>query len=466
MNVSNRRSPLAAIPSLSALGLIAATLPAAGLDRDVSVGSAGELYMVREGVYGELFPGEGLAEPENAVLAVDVLRPDQSSERLMVPGTESADAEDSASILFEDQSGTLFVLWHARVNSIHKRLSLIGLRDGAWTEAVEISGNPFSWKSSPHLAVTRDTFRTELGDGDLRTWTRTIVHLLWWEVSATGEPAAHYTPVTFLDGVYTGWNPVYLLSELDLDAAEVPLAATPSLARAPRIEPGGNGQNVVIAFVAEGSDRLITLAVEILPGEFSFLAERVRHQIIDVGRELLPGKPAVLADKVRHQIIDVGARLRLHPSVSAYAAQQAEAEILAAGPGTGASALAERVRHQIIDVGARMTDRGLVRLRAAQRLEVLETSNGSVAGAPANYLRVVEASNRPTPETGQNENALFLSRNGGEVLASWLEDGAVYYRESRGQEWSDVRSLRLGGELDLARAREILDRRADERSDN
>lgn len=462
--MSNHRPSriVSVLPALG-LGLALAAAPAAGTERDAVVGSAGELYFVEEGTYGELFPGQGLADPQNAVLAVDVVRPDQTRERLIVPGTESADAEDSASILFEDQSGTLFVLWQARVNVIHSRLSLIGLRDGDWTELVEISGNPFGWKSSPQLAVTRDTFRTEESGGSLRTWTRTVAHLMWWEEGPAGEPLAHYSPVTFLDGVYTGWNPVYTLSELALASKEVPLATNAAVARAPRIESGHNGQSVVIAFVGPESGKLTSLAVEILPGEISFIADRVRHQIIEIGRGP-KGDPTSLADKVRHQIIEIGNRLGLHPSVPAYAALQAESEILAAGPGAGLNALAERVRHQIIEIGARMTDRGLDRVSAARKVEIIETPNGET-GAPANLIRVVEASARPTPQTGERDNALYLSRNGREVVASWIEDGVVYFRESRGQGWSDARPLRLGGELDLGRAREILARRADERSD-
>jgi hypothetical protein len=420
---------------------------------------------VREGLYGDLFPGHGLADPANAALAVDVVRPDQTRKRLLVPSTETADSEDSASILFEDQSGTLFVLWQTRVNVIHSRLSLIGLRDDQWTEPIEISGNPFGWKSSPQLAVTRDTFRTEESDGSLRTWARTVAHLLWWEDGSAGEAVAHYSPVTLLDGVYTGWNPVYTLDGLALapKATSLPIVNS-ALAQAPRIESGRNGQSVVIAFISAESGDLMTVSAEILPGEIVAIADAIRHQIIDVGRELLPGNPAALADKVRHQIIDVGRRLGLHPSVPAYSAQQAASEILASPPGEKPATLAERVRHQIIDVGARMTDRGLDRSSAARRLQILETSNNGT-GAPPNVIRWNEASVRPAPQTGGQDNALFLSPNGREVLVSWLEDGVVYYRESRGAGWSDIRPLRLGNGLDLGRAREILERRADDRSD-
>jgi hypothetical protein len=111
-----------------------------------------------------------------------------------------------------------------------------------------------------------------------------------------------------------------------------------------------------------------------------------------------------------------------------------------------------------------MTDRGFDRLAKKSSLSILEFPSGTM-GAPATQLRIVRTSARPTPATGTEDVNLYLSGNGREVLVSWLQNGMVYYRESRGQGWSEVRPLRLGNELDLERARELLERRADDRSD-
>jgi hypothetical protein len=203
--------------------------------------------------------------------------------------------------------------------------------------------------------------------------------------------------------------------------------------------------------------------VEVLPGEVAFIADAIRNQIVDIGRDLRD-KPQALAERVRNQIVDLGNRLDLHPSVPAYAAQRAATEILTSPPDEGLHSLAERIRNQIVDIGARMTDRGLDRTSASSSIQVLETPNHD-AGAPPNLLRWIEASVRPAPRTGEQDNALFLSQSGREVLVSWSEGGVVYYRESRGAGWSEARPLRLGSDLDLARAHEILARRADERGD-
>lgn len=433
--------------------------------RDATVGPEGELYVIREGTYGELFPHRGLVDPENRVLALEIVRGEEPRQRLLVPGTETADRDDSASILLEDQSGTLFVLWQTMIRSIHSRLVLVGLRDGEWSDPIEISGSPFGWKSSPQLAVTRDTFRTVEEDGGLRRWTRTMVHILWWEEGPSGEPWTYYSPVTLLDGVYVGWNPVYRLDELAGTSTGVALAnENLPLSRAPRIEPGRNAQSVVMGFVLSASRELTTASVEVLPGELSFIADAVRAQIVDLGRDSSSDEPTSLAGKVRAQIVDLGRELGLHPGLSSYLAESVAVTVEAASPSDPLSSLAERVRAQIVDLGARMTDRGLERASAAHRVEVIEGPSDS-DGAPPNLIRLEQSSVRPAPRTGELDNTVFLSQKGREVVVSWVEDGAVFYRESRGQGWSEARPLRLGSELDLQRAREILERRADERSD-
>lgn len=444
--------------------------PATALNApEAAVGAEGQIYLVRTGTYGELFPEQGLGDPENPALALEIVHPNQSHERLLVPDTQDDDLEDSASVLFEDDSQTLFVLWQTKLNFLHSRLNLIGYRDGQWSQTIEISGSPFGWKSEPQIAVTRDSFDTLEADDTLRTWQRTVVHLIWWEPGPVG-PQALYTPVVLIDGVYTGWNPVYHLDELAAEAGAPLAEPNAALAEAPRIEAGMNGQSVVIGFVPTNGGEVVTMALELLPGEISALADAVRHQIIDVGRQVRgTGGPGALADKVRHQIIDVGARLKLHPGVSAYAATQVHDWIAASDPQRPISSIADEVRHQIIDVGAHATDRGFDRLSARTAYQVIELlSSGDVDGtgsiAPPDLIRVVKASARPAPRTGTQKHTLYLSGDGTGVVAAWPEGSTLRYRESVGDGWSEVRTLRLDAQLDLQSAQALLQRRADTRS--
>lgn len=448
------------------LALLLAAPVAARSKRDASIDSEGKLFYIHEGTYGELVPGEGLADPANPALALEVVYPDQTSERYLVPDTESEDVEDSASILYEDQSGTLFVLWQTKMNVIHSRLNLIGFRAGEWTAPIEISGKPFGWKSAPQLAVTRDTFRTEEPNGSQRTWQRTVVHLLWWETAGTGDLLVFYSPVVLLDGAYSGWNPVYRLDELTPgEGTAPPPSLNLSLAQHPRIESGRNSQTAVIGFVDPATGELNTYTVEVLAGEFGFLADKVRHQISEIGRDLLPEQPVALAEKARHQISEIGNRLGLHVSVTGYLAEQAYREILSAPTGEDAGVIAERVRHQISEIGARLTDRGLGRMTPKSAMHILELPNdGAADSVPTHLLSVTQASVWPAPSTGTEGVTLHLSRSGREVLVAWEQGGVVYYRESRGQGWSEPHRLVLSEELDVEGARRILEQRADERA--
>ncbi|HSL82191.1 MAG TPA: hypothetical protein VLF66_05410, partial [Thermoanaerobaculia bacterium] len=459
--------PIAVLAAL-ALGFALAVVPAAGAGLDAAMGSDGELYFVRQGTFGELFPGLGLADPSNAALALDVIRPGSTSERFLVPGTETADVEDSASILLEDHSGTLFVLWQTMIRAIHSRLVLIGFHDGEWTEPIEISGSFFGWKSSPQLAVTRDSYGVVAEDGGIRTLVRTVVHLLWWEEGVAAVPEVFYTPVVFLDGRYTGWNPVYRLDELlQRESGQPPLAINLALAEAPRIEPGRDEQSVVVGFVDGSGGRLSSLEIEVLPGEISFIADRIRAQIIEVGRAPKPGPQRTLAEKVAREIGDLGNLLGLNPALASYLADTSRDEVLAGDSYEPIAGLADKIRAQIIEVGSRITDRGFDRLAAKSSFQVVELPNGDGAGEPGgppNLIRLTRATIRPVPATGIGEHYLFLSRDGRQAVVSWLAEGAVNYRESRGDGWSAARQLRLGGELDLGRAHLILKQRVDERT--
>jgi len=456
----------------SALSLLCAALcfalPAAAQSPETAVGAEGEVYSIHQGAYGELFPGVGLVPEENSVLALEIARQTEPSELILVPGTESADEEDSASLLFEDDTETLFVLWQTKKNLIHSWLNLSGYSEGTWTEVAEITGNPFGWKSSPQLEISRDSFHTEEPDGTLRTWKRTVAHLIWWEESLAG-PEVFYSPVVLIDGSYIGWNPVYKLEDLvAATAGPAPREINLPLAEATKVEAGKDRQSVVVGFVHKGTGEVISLSIDTIPGELSYVADKIRNQIIDVGRTLFPDQPSALADKVRNQIIDVGLRCGMHPAIATYAADQAQASVAAASPRVPIESLADDIRNQIIDVGARLPERGIGHEAAISKIQVVEVerpaTGGSAAnGSPTNLIRVIRAATRATPETGTTENHLYLSPSGEDALVAWSEDGQIFYRESRGEGWSTVRRLGIGVGVDQGLAWKILETRAHER---
>ncbi len=447
------------------VGLTLAALPVWGQQRDAAVGAQGELYQVRAGTYGDLFPEQGLGDPSSSALALDVTYPDQSRERFLVPGTESEDLDSNASVLFESQSDTLFLLWKSEKGNIHTWLNVVGFHDGAWGQPIEVSGNLFGWKSDPQFTVTRDTFQTEEDDGSLRTWTRTVIHLLWWEEENIGEPVPYYAPVTLIDGEYIGQSQVYRLNDLLADALGSPEPVPPNfaLARAQKVEAGANAHSATLAFVDPSNGQLVSATLQPIPGEINSLADRIRAQIIEVGRKISV-EPGALAAQMRDQVAELGARLGFHASVTDYLAGQVYSSVAGADPGEPLSSLADRIRAQIIEVGARMTGGGLGRISAKDSLLTTDLpADSAETGAPAGQMRILVTSVLPSPATGTDQVDLHLSRNGREAIVSWLDGGVVKYRERQPNGWSAPRQLRLGANLDLAQARQLLDQRAEER---
>lgn len=434
-----------------------------------TIGAAGEVYTLKTGSYGELFGSWSLADEENPVLALDVTGPDQQPQRFLVPGTESSDVEDSASMVFENGSGTLFILWQTKINVIHSSLNLISFEDGSWSPTIEIWGSPFGWKTAPQLAVTRDGFVTRTEDGTRRSWSRTVVHVIWAEEDQYG-PHILYSPIVLVDGNFEGRSPVYGLPELaGLRRGVFQGSVDPVLAGAPRIEDGQNSQTVVVGLTDGATGHLTTFEIEVLPGEVSHLAERLRHQIVDLGRDLFSQDRNAFADKLRHQIVDLGRDVDLHPGFTTYAASVAADGIAAADETERLVSIADRLRHQIVDLGARNTGRGVDRTLAKTGYTLLEIGSGEGARAEAapNLIRISTVSSRPAPSTDGMASpvSLHLSRSGEEVIVAWTAEDRLLYRESRADGWSELLEIQIGvdGVATHERAHEMLRERAESR---
>jgi hypothetical protein len=454
--------------SVAVVAAVAATLGAlpARSQTTTTVGAHGELYTVETGLYGDLFPEQSLADADNASLALDITRPGLPLERLLVPGTGTGDFEDTASLVFDDGSDTLFILWQTKINLIHSKLDLVSFHDGEWSPVIEIWGSPFGWKTAPQLAVTRDQFVTETDDGGTRAWARTVVHVIWAEDGTYG-PNILYSPIILLDGEFTGSSPVYSLTELaNLGDQELSGGVEPALSEAPRIQAGRNGQTVVIGFTDAASGRLVTLELEVLPGEVSYLADRGRRQLIGIGHKLKVD-PTVYVDEIRRQLIGIGRRIDLHPGVAMYAADVAVDDIMQGHSDEDVAAVADGVRRQIIAVGARMTDRGVDRTLPKTGYSILDLSTGEdpTSDRGADLIRVSTVANLPAPTVGDPSAtiSLYLSRSGDSVIVAWPEGDRLTYRESVDGDWGDLLQLVIGspGVPSLERAQEMLRRRAE-----
>lgn len=468
-----RRAYLLPALSLLALGLVAAARPAAASHQEAVLGSKGELYTVRTGTYGALFPGGTDTDKTNPVLAIDVLRPGAAVERRLVTGTADEDVESAPALVFEDETDTLFIVWVSRISSIHSIFRLASFDGAHWSAPIDITGNPFSPKTPPQLAITRDTHRQADSDGNPVVRHRTVLHIAWSEENSQGLYDAYYTPIILEEGSYLGWNPVYRLDGFDggAQASATPApAADPSLVRAPTLQPGRDSQTLVAAFASSASGRLVTAEIDVLPAQLLRLAEKTRAQIIDLGVRRKMTDLQAIATRVRSFVIDNGGDYQ--PEVARSISDLVGAYIVASGqsptgPG-GIQSLAAGTRAQIIDLGAKLSGRGLKDTALAavasdvkpQTLEISAAPNGPTDGNPTAHLfQVRPASSLAAPQAGDGAVRVFTSDTGDELLVSWASSDKVTYRLSQGSGWSDPREIVISETLDLDAVYDILSQR-------
>jgi hypothetical protein len=457
---------------LGMIGCLAAVArPGLATSHDSALGSGGEVYQVRTGNYGDLFPDGQAVAPTTPVLAVDVTRTGAPVQRVLIPDTVDAAAESSASLLYEDDSQTVFVLWQS-YEGIHPILKLAGFDGSAWSAPITVVGNPFAPKTSPQFAITRETFQdvTDDGTGTSVTKHRTSLHLLWQEEgSAAGSIDTFYTPVIFVDGVYTGNNPVYNLS--DFLPAGSPADIQPTLLRAPTIQSGRDQRTVVVGFASQSKGQMATVEIDVLPEELSRLSEEARSHIIEIGAALYSSDLAGLAAKARSHIIEIG--IAFHPELASTLADQVSTTIQTS-VSTDLPDLAQKARSHIIEIGAKLSARGLRNLSEDSLSQIVQVDDPASrgAGGAANFatistptasaaylIQVRVASHRPVPRVGPGNVVVFVSEAGEDALISWAQADKVLYRLSSGGTWTDPRALPFSTSLDITKAYDIIGQR-------
>src|SRR5262245_31170713 len=240
------------------LGLLASA--AFGWQRDRALGSGGELYTVRAGLYGELFPQGTDAAPGVPALALEVARPGEAATRFLVPGTEDDDREQTPTVVFEDSSGSAFLVWETSHNA-HPLIRLASFDGDGWSAVIQVPGSTFGYKTSPQIAVTRDSYSDTDADGKPVRISRTVLHLIWEEEDGDGKRTL-YTPIILENGRFTGFVPTIDLNHFDQSArADLAYELGDELLRSPSIQAGRDARSVVVAFADSASRRLVTVQV-------------------------------------------------------------------------------------------------------------------------------------------------------------------------------------------------------------
>jgi len=462
-----------------ALGLGPALLLAAGPEAPPATGAVlgggGDLYQAVAGTFGDLFPDDETQPADSPVLALDVIRPQGSRERTLVPGSEGPEVEGVASLVVEDTSDRLYVVWESKRTPTVSRLLLAHYGEDGWSTPIEISGDVRPLKDEPQVLVARDRFTVSAEKGALAARTRTAIHVVWREEHGV-ETGYYYTPVLLENGRYLGWNPVVALSELDpSSAAEDPGAVPADLLRTPELAPGRDLHSVVVGFFHPKSGRVVTAEVRLIPGEIGFIADDFRGQIIEIGARDR-GELPVLGDRFRGQIIEIGHRL--NGGVMAHFGERARRAFLDLLESSGerpVEAIADDFRGQIIEIGAQLTGGpgGGIRAKLVEiappeaPAEGAEGAEGIDSGAPAvrHLLLVQSVATHPAPPLGEVSARMFLSEDGERVLVGWLLRNKVFYTETVDEpaegeaSWRPVRFLTLTDELGPFEAADILEAR-------
>lgn len=446
-----------------ALGLGFLASAALAGSREMALGADGEVYAVRTGTYGDLFTNVSQPERPNPVLALEISKPGSPLKRILVPTTGGPEIETSPSVLYEEGSETVFLLWESDFG-FHPILQLVGFDGTAWSRPIEVLGNPFAVKTSVQFTITRDALEEEPVEGAAVSHHSTILHVTWQEETAGGGLATLYSPIVINDGKYLGWNPIFNLDEYLQDRVTAAATAVqPSLARAPIVESGRDERTVVIAYASTALGKLVSIEVDALPQQLIQLADKARSHIIDLGHQY-PSDLARLAEKARSHIIDLGQAFR--PDIIQAIAKQVETDILA-GDTNGLEPLADKARSHIIDLGAQLSGRGLRGAKGADAtarlVEVEEDPTILPEASESFFFQFRVVSDLSIPQVGTGAVRLFVSEGGEDLTVSWAQADKVLYRNSRDDRWTEPRELRFSKDLDLAKAYEILEQRLGKR---
>lgn len=185
---------------LAAAGLVAALFAARPALADSAVlTKSGTLYEVFSARYGDVVAGaSGTADARIPVLALRTTPSNGSPTLEIVDGTLDSNEEDSASIEYDEATGTIFVVYD-KYQGLMADLHLVVRRGGRWLEQ-NILPNPGLYLSiNPKLLITRQKFTDLDRFGNPITKSRSIVSVIWWEESGVSQ--ARYACLFVEDGV-------------------------------------------------------------------------------------------------------------------------------------------------------------------------------------------------------------------------------------------------------------------------
>jgi hypothetical protein len=416
-----------------------------GVSATSGISAGGDVHRLALGRFADLFGGSTALPADNVILALDVIHPDGTFDRWVVPGTEGAEVESSPALLEDDRTGAVHLVWNspATANQVFSRLLLRSWSPGGWSDLLDLASGSGAEKTAPALMLTRDGYRTVVAGVETAV-DRQVIHLVWSEASDSG-PRAFYSPIVFLNGAYIGWNPVVSLDEF---APAEPVSAFPAplaIRQAPSLRDGGGADRVIASFVQSHSQQLATVVVRLLPGELGDLAEQARGSIIELGATLYPGQISELARQARGSIIELAGLF--HSSAAGSMADAVANTISAADPAQqDLPGLAMQARGSIIELGSEILGAGLVNGCGAGstilELPVLVPGGGSDF---SHFFQFWRAATWNLPDLSAIPSPAYLvSPDGARAILGWVDGNKLDWRETLADgSWSETKQLDL-----------------------
>lgn len=453
------------------------SLPSWGATEELStsvLGNSGEVYSVQTGSYGDLFPGGDEVEAERPILVLDVLRPGEETERLIVPTTFGLEEESAPGLIYSKQGGRLNVVWASRIENEASLFLARFDRDG-WSAVHELYFNPEG--VLPELGLTSDALHIETRDGEALDLERQTLHLVWPQVEG-GDFTVGYMPILLLNGSFVDWKEPFTFRHLDADANAVAASLLPDTLR---VQSHADRDSVSLTFGSTASGRVTTLEVGLVPMDLVYLSDTIHDLVLEMGFD--PEDIANFADKLGVHITGVGSRgrgrSRLTLSVVDYVAAGVRDRVLDSGGSYTADQvdlLADDLRGYALELVESLFSPAVAEGRKARSRPTEDDSKGRPileidvsdllgdgnAGPTSHILELRNAVEWPLPDSHGAELTLFASDDGESLVAAWLDAAGqkLWYAESNlDLTWSEPQALVLGEELTLEKAQALLQER-------
>ena len=436
------------------------------------LGKNGDVYQIAIGTYADLFPDGSGASADAKVLRLEARRGSGTIEHHLVPGSEANDSDRTPSLFFDASTGRLYVVWSSNNDSTLTRINLASFKGSEWSDTLEVSGNIYSNKSAPRLAVTHDRF--ELAEGRIgQSSTRTVLHVVWSEDTTDGENVM-YAPVVLIDGeLASTWRRVHRLNDyVSQELIDDPFdgQVPPILLKAPTVDSAAESNAVVIAFADSASGAFVQLELSTPAVELAELADSLADHLESTSlcQRIENGEAEAItsvAEAARVHIVLVGRRIRsrvlspLAQDVKKVLVDRA-ADLCAEDGLTGVSSAA---RVHIVLVGARSQEGDLLEETVTADTHVLLAAAQPVGDDYVQHLaRLQVKSERAAPAIGSGQPTIFVSPTGTGAVVAWENGSSMTYVETDPATgaWSEPFSLQIGSSLSRSEAYSILRDRA------